>query len=107
MKYSDYSRSIHSEIGMKIYNKPILKNNEGDISYIEYKDIINFCNKYKEIDENLIKDMLSIWSPEYKIKFHYYGGIINNNEILFTCHEWESIKPIIFMLLEKISYFNE
>lgn len=105
MKYSEYSRSIHSEIGMKIYNKPLIKNNDGDISYIDFKDIISFCNEYKEIDENLIKDMLGIWSHEHKIKFYYYAGIINNNEILFPCHEWDSFRPILFILLEKISYF--
>ena len=58
MKYSDYSRSIHSEIGMKIYNKPLIKNNDGDISYIDFKDIISFCNEYKEIELKLNKRYL-------------------------------------------------
>ena len=43
MKYVEYSNEIHVKIGMDIYNKPLLKHQLGDISYIYFTDIIEFC----------------------------------------------------------------
>ena len=108
MRYNNYTNELHENIGIKIYNKELLKNKSGDISYITYSDIVEFIKKEdKSLDNELIKDIMKIWSYELKIKFHYYSGILKSQEELsFFCSEWYEFKPILFLILTQISYFE-
>ena len=105
MIYSSYTDKYHEKIGLEINNKDIVKNKNGDITYITEDDLINFCCKYSDIDSNLIIDILKIWSYESKIKFYYYCNNTNDDDIFFCCHEWYKIKPVIYLILLKIDYF--
>lgn len=106
MQYENYTNQDHEKIGFKILNKDVLKTNSGDITYITKSDILDFCHKYSNIDDILISDILKIWSFEEKIKFYYYGGIMRERDISFVCHEWIQFKPIMFIILQMISYFK-
>lgn len=108
MRYNNYTNELHQNIGIKIYNKDLVKNNSGDISYITNTDIIEFIKKKnKSVDEELIKDIMDIWSHESKIKFYYYGGKLKDNqELTFYCSDWYKFKPILFLILTQINYFE-
>lgn len=108
MRYNNYTNKLHQIIGLKIYNKELIKNNSGDISYITNTDILEFVKKEnKNLDDELIADIMNIWSHESKIKFHYYGGILKDNQDLtFFCSDWYKFKPILFLILSQINYFE-
>ena len=101
MIYSQYTVEIHNNIGKEIFNKHIELDNSETVSFITQENIIEFCNKYKKIDENIIGDILKIWSYEKKIKYYY-----TSNGFGFNCHDWINFKPILYIILDKIGYFN-
>jgi hypothetical protein len=107
MEYYKYTNEIHQNIGMKIYNKELLKNKSGDVSIITYLDIIEFVKKEnKNIEIELIKDILNIWSHDSTIKFHYYGGKLKDDtDLSFYCNDWYKIRPVLFLILIQINYF--
>ena len=106
MLYKNYTNKIHLDIGFEL-NSNIIKKNPGDISFITIENIIVFCKKYDYNED--IKLILRDYLKSNIIKFYCFLGKTNKQidpEFGFPCQDWVNFKPLLYLILSKIKYFE-